>query len=178
MVFEDEKVEVTAFPLKHRVPTTGFLFREKPAELNVRKEALDIYKPLISQVVDIKKGEDLILSDGTVVPNRELTLPPWKTRSYAYCTDTVYDPGIVEIIKGVDLLYHEATFSSGDKDLAAQTLHSTSDQAADIARLPVQVNFCLDISLRVIKTWAFSLKRQRLSSPNSCLVNDGDSLRS
>ena len=76
----------------------------------MRKEALDIYKPLIAQVVEIKERADLVLSDGTVVPNRELTLPPWKTRSYAYCTDTVYDPGIVEIIRDADLLYHEATF--------------------------------------------------------------------
>lgn len=173
-IFEDERVEVSAFPLQHRVPNTGYLFREKPAELNVRKEALDIYKPLIEDVVRIKKGEDLILSDGRVVPNEELTLPPWKPRSYAYCTDTVFDPSIADIVRGVDLLYHEATFASRDRELAKKTLHSTSDEAAKIAR---------DAGVGKLIIGHFSSRYKDLNTllseameifPESYLANDGD----
>ncbi len=174
VIFEDERVEVTAFPLKHRVPTTGFLFREKPVELNVKKEALDIYKPLISQVVEIKKGKDLLLSDGTLVPNEELTLPPWKTRSYAYCTDTVYDPGIVEIIRGADLLYHEATFLNRDRELAAHTLHSTAEQAAMIAREAGAQKLLLGHFSSRYKDLNLLLDEAMAVFPESCLVNDGD----
>jgi len=175
VIFEDERVEVTAFPLRHRVPTSGYLFREKPAELNVRKDALDMYKPLIEQVVAIKKGEDLILSDGSVVPNEDLTLPPWKTRSYAYCTDTVYDPAIVEIIKDVDLLYHEATFSDNDKELAAATLHSTAGQAAEIARMAGAQKLLLGHFSSRYKDLDVLLKQAAAVFPESYLVNDGDS---
>ena len=133
LIYENEKVEVYSFPLKHRVPTCGFLFREKPADLNLIKEALDKYKPGIENIRKIKKGEDLILNDGKLISNSLLTLPPWKTRSYAYCSDTSFDPELSEILQEVDLLYHEATFSRDDEELANLTGHSSSVQAASIA---------------------------------------------
>jgi ribonuclease Z len=134
LIFEDKIVEVYSFPLKHRQTTLGFLFREKPHDFNFRKEAMAYYKPGIEQIKEIKQGADLVLADGTVIPNAVLTLPPWKTRSYAFCSDTAYDPRIVKHISGVDLLYHEATFSVADENLAAQTMHSSSRQAAQIAK--------------------------------------------
>lgn len=132
-IFENKSVEVFSIPLKHRSPTTGFIFREIPPDLNLRKDALDIYKPSIEEVVQIKKGADLVLHSGEVIPSSELTLPPWKTRSYAYISDTAYTEKIVEHIMGIDLLYHEATFEQADVELARQTFHSTSVQAAKIA---------------------------------------------
>ncbi len=174
VIFDDERVTVTAFPLKHRVPTTGFLFREKPVDLNLRKEALDIYKPLIAQVVAIKKGEDLVLSDGTVVPNKELTLPPWKTRSYAYCSDTVYDPDIIEVIRETDLLYHEATFMNSEQVLAKQTLHSTAEQAATIARAAGVSKLLLGHFSSRYKNLDHLLDEARAVFPDAFLVNDGD----
>ncbi len=174
VIFDDERVTVTAFPLKHRVPTTGFLFREKPVDLNLRKEALDIYKPLIAQVVAIKKGDDLVLSDGTVVPNKELTLPPWKTRSYAYCSDTVYDPDILEVIKETDLLYHEATFMNSEQLLAQQTLHSTAEQAATIAKAAGVSKLLLGHFSSRYKNLDQLLDEARAVFPDVFLVNDGD----
>ncbi len=173
-IFSDEKVEVIAFPLKHRVPTSGYLFRERPAELNVKKEALDMYKPLIEQVVAIKKGEDLQLSDGSMVPNEELTLPRWVIRSYAYCTDTVYDPGIVEHIMGVDLLYHESTFSDADRELAGHTLHSTSVQAAEIAKAAGVKKLLLGHFSSRYKDLNVLLDEAKGVFPASFIVNDGD----
>lgn len=133
MIFEDERLEVFSFPLKHRVPACGFLFREKPSELNLKKEAIDIHKPGIEYIRKIKKGEDFVNPQGVVVPNCELTLPPWKQRSYAYCSDTSFCPELADILKDVDLLYHESTFATEDEELASATGHSTSAQAARIA---------------------------------------------
>ena len=132
-LYEDEKVEVSAIPLKHRAPTFGFLFREKPRPLNVDKEKMGFYKPGIADLVKIKNGEDFVTPSGERIPNAELTLPPYHRRSYAYISDTVFDEGIIPRIQGADLLFHEATFSGRDEKLAIETLHSTAPQAAVIA---------------------------------------------
>ena len=132
--FEDDKVTVRAIPLKHRTETYGYLFREKQRPLNLRKEAISEYNLGIEDRVRIKQGADYTLPDGTILPNRSLTLPPYHPRSYAYISDSQFDPDLVPLLKGVDLLYHEATFSGRDEKLAAETFHSTAPQAAQIAR--------------------------------------------
>jgi len=134
-IFESDKLSISAIPLRHRAPSFGYLFREKQKPLNVRKEQIDVYGLGIADLVSIKRGEDFRTASGTIVPNKELTLPPFSQRSYAYLSDTSYDPGLAERVKGVDLLFHEATFSKIDKKLAAQTQHSTAAEAADLAKL-------------------------------------------
>jgi ribonuclease Z len=132
--FEDEKVTVQAIPLKHRTETYGYLFREKQRSLNLRKEAISEYQLGIADRVRIKEGADFIMPDGTIIPNKELTLPPYRVRSYAYISDSQFDPELVPLVEGVDLLYHEATFSGRDEKLATETFHSTAPQAAHIAK--------------------------------------------
>ena len=79
--------------------------------------------------------EKVVLNaNGEIIPNDILTLPPEKPKSYAYCSDTLYNPDIVPLIKEVDLLYHEATFLDSEKELAKKTMHSTAKQAAEIAK--------------------------------------------
>ena len=133
-IYESDKISVSAIPLKHRTPAFGYLFREKSKPLNVIKEQIEKYGLGIADVVKVKRGENFTTQRGELIPNSKLTLPPYHRRSYAYISDTVYDPGIAEKVKGVDLLFHEATFAEKDKKLAAQTLHSTASQAASIAR--------------------------------------------
>ncbi|MCK5067837.1 MAG: ribonuclease Z [Bacteroidales bacterium] len=133
-IYESDKITVTAIPLKHRTPAFGYLFREKDKPLNVIKEQIEAYGLGIADVVKVKRGEDFINESGELIPNSRLTYPPFHKRSYAYISDTVFDPGLAEIVKGVDLLFHEATFSEKDKKLAAQTLHSTAAQAATVAK--------------------------------------------
>ena len=174
LIFEDERLEVFSFPLKHRVPTCGFLFREKKPDLNLKKEAIDIYKPLLEDIHKIKKGEDLVLSDGKKVPNSELTLPPWKTRSYAYCSDTAYDPGLSEILQDVDLLYHEATFSKEDEELAGTTGHSSSAQAAMVARACNAKRLLIGHISSRYKTPELLLNEACDIFVNTYAVNDGD----
>jgi ribonuclease Z len=135
LLFENEHLTIHSFPVKHRVPCNGFIFKEKTRLLNLKKEAIEKYHPSIEQIHQLKKGEDLVLSNGTVVPNANLTTPPPPARSYAFVTDTVYLEKIVPIIQGVDLLYHESTFTHDMIDRAKSTMHSTALQAANMATL-------------------------------------------
>lgn len=132
-IFEDKIVEVHAFPLKHRIPAFGFLFLEKPRLLNLRKDNIEKYNLSVQQIIKIKNGEDIQTTDGQIIPNCELTVPSYKQRSFAYCSDTAMYEKIASYIYGVDLLYHEATFTNNDKKLAKLTGHSTTVQAASIA---------------------------------------------
>jgi ribonuclease Z len=125
---------VHTLPLRHSVPVVGFIFREKPKLLNLRKDMIPRYNLGIKEMRSIKEGNDLVRSDGTFVPNIKLTLPPVKPRSFAYCTDTSCFPSLVESLKNIDLLYFEATFMHEDKKLAKITSHSTSVQAATLAK--------------------------------------------
>ncbi len=135
LILETNKYTVTTIPLKHRIYTNGFLIREQEALRKLNMPAIEQY-PQVERWAyhNLKKGKDFVNEDGTVIPNSELTLPPPPPKSYAYCSDTVYKPDIVSQIKNVDLLFHEATFLDEDKDLAQKTLHTTSVQAAEIAK--------------------------------------------
>ncbi len=133
LVYENKSMEVWSVPLRHRVPTTGYLFREKQGEPNVRKEAIEKYGLGIAQIVAAKRGEDIVLDDGRTIPNAELTFAGSTPRSYAYCSDTQPSGKVVSIVHGVDLLYHEATFADADKRMAKETGHSTAAQAAKAA---------------------------------------------
>lgn len=133
VIFEDSIVKVTAFPVEHRIPTVGFLFREQPKERKINKEKCDFYGVPLRVLPKLKKGEDFIRDEGETVPNDKLTFPPPPSLSYAFCTDTRLNSSIVEAVKGVDLLYHEATFMSDQEALAHRTFHSTARQAAQVA---------------------------------------------
>lgn len=134
-LFEDSKIEVYSFPLKHRIPTTGFLFKEKPYLRNIDKYKLEKYKVSIAEIHKLKAGMNAIAEDGSIIPNEMLTSDPPSPRSYAYCSDTIFHEELIKIIKGVDLLYHESTFLENKSDRAKSTFHSTARQAAQIASL-------------------------------------------
>ncbi|MFN4079805.1 MAG: ribonuclease Z [Saprospiraceae bacterium] len=133
-VFEDELLEVWTVPLLHRTPCCGWLFRTKPKPLNVDKTAIETYGLQIEQIKAAKRGEDVRLPDGRVIANKRLTLPPLPTCAYAYCTDTMPSETAARAVRGVDLLYHEATFTEEFVEEAALSGHSTAAQAAGIAR--------------------------------------------
>ena len=134
IIFEDPLLSVTAIPLRHRIPTIGFLFREKPRPLNIIPEKIETYHLTIEQIKAAKAGEDITLSDGRTIPNMELTLSPPPPRSYAYMSDTMFDESVVPHIHNTDLLFHETTFCEDHADNATLTHHSTARQAALIAK--------------------------------------------
>lgn len=134
-IYSDKRVEVFSFPVKHSISTCGFLFKEIQKQANIKKQAINKYNIPIAKIKDIKGGGDFITGEGETIQNDKLTTPPPKPRSYAFCTDTAYYEPIIEIIKGVDLLYHESTFPEEMKDFAKKTFHSTATDAAKIAKL-------------------------------------------
>lgn len=133
LILDDKYLTVTAFPLKHRVPSFGFLFREKLQDRRIKKEMISLHNIPISKMHGIKKGEDLVKDDGTVVKNEELTIPPPEPLSYAYCSDTRFFKQLPSYVRNVSLIYHEATFDKEKEDLAELTGHSTTTDAATVA---------------------------------------------
>lgn len=135
LVFENEEIEVHSLEMYHRIPCCGYVFREKKEKRKINKEKIkDIDIPL-DWFDRLKDGEDFIDQNGSIIPNDTLTDPPPLQRSYAFCTDTSYNEALIPHIKQVDLLYHEATFKKENLERAAETFHSTTEQAAQIAKL-------------------------------------------
>lgn len=124
---------VYSFPLRHRLPTTGFLIKEKAGLRNLIKSKLEAEKLPVEAIQSLRKGMDYIGVDGSFYPVREYCYPQEPTRTYAYCSDTIYWPELKEYIAEVDLLYHESTFLDAEKERAELTMHSTAGQAASIA---------------------------------------------
>lgn len=132
-IYEDKHVSVTSFPLRHRVEAFGFIFREIPADRNIIKEKIEEYSIPSYRIPGIKKGQDFINSDGLVIRNKDITVPPPDPLSYAYCSDTMYFARLSSFVKNVDLLYHEATFDASMTELARKVMHSTTLDAAKTA---------------------------------------------
>ncbi|KGN83729.1 ribonuclease Z [Porphyromonas sp. COT-290 OH860] len=133
-VWEDRSVTISTIPLKHRTPTQGYLFREKVTPLHLDKASADFYGIPLAAYPAILRGEDFVSEAGEVIPNSRLTKRGREARSYAYCSDTSYLPNNAPLIKGVTLLYHEATFLTSESARAGQTGHSTAREAALMAQ--------------------------------------------
>jgi ribonuclease Z len=133
VIYEDEKVLVKTIPLKHRIYTNGFLFMEKMGERKLNIDAAQNFEidPVFYQ--KIKNGKDITLDDGRVIDNLQLTFEPEQPKSYAFCSDTIYDEELVNYIKGVTILYHESTFLESEAEKGVVTMHSTAKEAARIA---------------------------------------------
>jgi ribonuclease Z len=134
VIMDDEKITVTTIPLNHRVPTCGFLIREKIEPRRIRKDFVKQVKVPLDYFERIKNGEDYTDEKGNVYLNPLITEDPPAPRSYAYCTDTAYSEEIIPIIRGCDLLYHEATFMEDKVADAHAKFHSTAREAATIAK--------------------------------------------
>jgi ribonuclease Z len=134
LIYNNQGMTVHSIPLKHRVPATGFLFREKPPWRNVRKQLVETLHLSVSDIRHLKNGNDITLPDGQVLSCEEATYLSYEPRSYAYCSDTMFSETVIEQVRGVDLLYHEATFLSDKSDVAQRTMHSTAADAATVAR--------------------------------------------
>jgi ribonuclease Z len=134
VVYEDRSLTIETIPLQHRIDCCGYLFREKPILPHIRRDMIDFYKIPISQINNIKAGADWVTAEGEVIANSRLTAPAEPARSYAYCSDTRYIKTLHELVKGVSTLYHESTYSAEDAERARLYWHSTSQDAAKVAR--------------------------------------------
>lgn len=132
-IMNNQKISVRCFPVMHRIPCWGFLFREKKNPRKVDADKARLFEIPAGFYDRLQQGEDYTNKKGTLIPNEEVTLPGPAARSYAYCADTIYDERLSEIVKGVDLLYHETTYLAADEAKAAARYHATTRQAAAIA---------------------------------------------
>ena len=172
-IYEDRSVSISTIPLKHRIPCCGYLFQEKPTSRHIRRDAIDFYNIPISQINNIKSGMDWMTEDGTLVPNERLTTPPDPVRSYAYCTDTAYQPQLAELLQNVTCLYHEGTFTQEHALLAKKTFHSTAAQAAQIALDAHAKQLVLGHFSARYKSDDVLLHEAQQIFPNTILAEDG-----
>lgn len=173
LIFEDKILEIYAFPLRHRIKCHGFLFKEKPKELNINKEKIEEFTISRAEIWSIKNGGD-IERNGKIIKNAKLTLPGVAPKQYAFCTDTKFYPKLADWVKDVDLLYHEATFTEAQKDRAKATQHSTAKQAAEIAkRANVKKLLLGHFSARFNSTSELQ-KEAEVIFENTICVEDGD----
>ena len=134
IIYEDNKLTISTIPMNHRIPTCGFLFREKKGQRRIRKLAIKDHNLAVEDILKIREGADHKDIEGKLLKNSELTDHPNAPRSYAFCSDTAYSESILPIIQHVNLLYHEATFMQEKADVAAEKFHSTTIEAATIAK--------------------------------------------
>jgi ribonuclease Z len=174
-ITSDDHMDVLALELKHRIPTTGFLFREKPHQRKLRVDRLSVI-PVFARD-RVKQGEDLVLADGTRIANHELTDAPPPQRSYAYCSDTAPVPSLIDHIRGVDLLYHESTFTTELRARAKETMHSTAAQAAEVARTAEVGQLLLGHFSSRYKSNDVLLQEALPIFPNTLLAEEGRTFR-
>lgn len=134
IIYEDRSLTVETIPLHHRMPCSGFIFREKPGQRHIKPDMLNFYNIPQSQIHNLRAGMDWTSPSGEIIPNNILTTPPDPVRAYAYCSDTRYMPSLKERLHDVTTLYHEATYCEDMKDKAVKYLHSTAREAAMTAR--------------------------------------------
>ena len=174
VIFEDDKVRVTTFPLDHRIPTNGYLFEEKLGERKLNMKAISACPEIeICDYQNLKNGRDFVLQNGEKIANKKLTFDPNPPLSYAYCSDTAFAPSIVPMIKHVNCLYHESTFLSDRESLAATTKHSTAAQAATIAKLAEVGQLIIGHFSSRYKEKAGFLKEAKEQFENTILAEEG-----
>lgn len=133
-LYADDSLTISSFPLYHRVPCVGFIFREKPKLRHADGDALKFYGVPHYQVAAIRAGADFVRPDGTVVANERLTRDADPALSYAYCSDTMFDRRVISSVRGVHTIYHESTYADDNAHLAEPRGHSTARQAGKVAQ--------------------------------------------
>jgi len=176
-VYENDHLEIHSFPLNHRINCTGFLFREKIGLRRIIKEKLQQHSISVAEINNLRLGLDVHDENGKLILNKELTEPPHPPRSFAYCSDTIYDERVSAFVKEVNLLYHESTFLETEIERAKKTFHTTAAQAAQIAKSAGVKQLLLGhFSARYGSTEDF-LKEAKPVFENSLLAEEGSTYK-
>ncbi len=174
IILDNSQMTVETIVLKHRLPTTGFIFREKKNLRKILPEKIQQYAIPFEVINDIKNGADFTDENGRLIANDELTIAPPKPRSYAYCSDTIYTESYLEQINGIDLLYHEATFSEEHAERANETFHSTARQAASIAKAAKVERLIIGHFSARYADLSILLEQSRTVFPETYLAEEGN----
>ena len=176
-ILETSTIKITTLPLDHRVPCCGYLFEEQPRLRSMMSKYIEVFQLTVEQIKALKEGQDVVLENGTSVAADVVTIAPPPPRSYAYCADTAYKPELVPLLQGVDLLYHDCTFCLDHQERAADTGHSTAQQAAQIAKAAGVGTLVLGhFSSRYPDTTVFE-EEAKLVFPPSVAARDGQVFR-
>ncbi|MBR3775063.1 MAG: ribonuclease Z [Alistipes sp.] len=174
IIFENDSTEVWSLPLRHRIPTAGYLFRQKEPALNVKKYAIERYGLSVKQIVDAKRGEDIVLESGEVLSNGAITYRPYSTLSYAYCSDTNYSARLARMVEGVDVLYHEATYAADMRKTAKERGHSTTEDAAKVAKMAGVGRLLIGHFSSRYKDLSLLLNEARATFPATDIAREGE----
>ncbi|MEZ5195450.1 MAG: ribonuclease Z [Bacteroidales bacterium] len=174
LIYEDANLTIKTIPLKHSIPTCGFIFKEKKGKRKIKKDAVQTYNIPKDQMLNLKNGEDFIDEEGNRIENKQITDDPFPIRSYAYCSDTNYYEKIIPLIMGVNLLYHEATFTKDFEEVARAKFHSTSADAATIAKKAGVEKLLIGHFSTRYETVDQLLDEARKIFPNTDAVTDGN----
>ncbi|MDE5608314.1 MAG: ribonuclease Z [Muribaculaceae bacterium] len=172
-VLETPSLTVAAFPLYHRVPAVGFLMRETEKPRHIKGDMVEFHQVPVSRMAAIKAGADFVKPDGTVIPNAMLTSDADPCVSYAYCSDTTYNPKIAAAVRGVDLLYHEATYIDADAHKAHERGHATASEAARTALEAGARQLLLGHYSKSYEDESRHLAEARAIFPNTLAANEG-----
>ncbi|MDE6154135.1 MAG: ribonuclease Z [Muribaculaceae bacterium] len=173
VVYEDDALTVTAFPLYHRIPCVGYIFREKAKPRHLIGDMVRFLEIPVSKLHGIKLGDDYVKPDGTVIPNDRITTPPDPSVSYAYCSDTLYDPRVAKAVEGVDTIYHEATYVDADMQKAHDRGHATASEAARVALAAASHRLVLGHYSKSYENENRHLAEAKAIFPNTILANEG-----
>jgi len=172
VVYDDRSVTVTTIPLKHRIPCCGFLFEENPRPAHIIRDKIDAYQVPVFELNRIKNGGDFTTAEGEIIPHTRLTRPAAPARKYAYCSDTTFLERIIPQIKGVDLLFHEATFNQRDLARAKETFHTTAEQAGRMALLAEAKQLVIGHFSARYEDESILLDEAKAVFPNTVLANE------
>ena len=174
IIFENDTTEVWSLPLRHRIPTAGYLFRQKEPALNVKRYAIERYGLTVQQIVQAKRGEDVELESGEVLPNEVLTYRPYGVLSYAYCSDTNYSARLAGMVAGVDMLYHEATYAADMRRIAKERGHATTADAAKVAKMADAGRLLIGHFSSRYKDLSLLLNEAREIFPSTDIAREGE----
>ncbi|MGM9804567.1 MAG: ribonuclease Z [Muribaculaceae bacterium] len=174
VIYEDDAIVVTTLPLKHRVPTMGFLFEEKPKLRHINGEMVRFHNVPMHMYNNLRQGKDYITPEGNTIPNNVLTTAADPSISYAYCSDTAYSARLIKMLHEPTWIYHEATYTDDSAKLAKQRGHSTGRQAATVARMVGAENLILGhFSKRYQDEQPFADEAREEFSGRIVLANEG-----
>jgi ribonuclease Z len=172
MLIDEEHLSVECFKVFHRIDCWGFLFREKRKPRKINPEATANYNVPVDFFERLKQGEDFIQT-GKIIPNDVLTIANKPSRSYAYSADTLYSESLVKKFHNVNLLYHEATYLKDKLDKATSRFHSTTVQAAMLAKLADVKKLILGHFSSTYETLDEFLNEAKEIFPNTQLALEG-----
>lgn len=176
-IFNDGIIQIRTFPLRHKIPTNGFVIEECPKKLKINKARFELDEVPIPAAHLFKDGKDYLANNGTYYKHQLYTLAPEPSRKYAFCSDTKYDESIIPHIKEADVLYHEATFTKELSERAKKTFHSTAEQAATIAQKAKVKQLIIGHLSARYRTNDAHLKEAKAIFENTLVANDGDEIQ-